>query len=601
MPIPYFRAFENRKTPKHAPMSIFRTRIWHTLAGATVGLGAWYLHWRWTASLNPDAMVFSILVVATETLCYLGTLLFFFDIWEEGDTPVAAPPENLDLAGVADLGDIAVDLYITTYDEEYEVVRPSIEAARQMQIPNGTHVSVFLLDDGNRPEMRALAEQEGATYLARDDNEGFKAGNLRNALMQTRGDFVAICDADTRVEPGFLANTLGYFRDPQVAWVQTPHWFYDIPEGQSWESWIAQNLSPRLCFMAPALAWISGTDRVGVDPFLSDPIVFFDVIQRRRNRNGASFCCGAGSIHRREAIFSVALKRKNTDLTVLSQRLSDSKESDLLEAIPLQPFRFHVSEDIYTSMLLQEDQEAGWKSVFHPHPEARMLSPWTIGAWATQKLKYAGGTFDIMLRDNPLWRRGMPWRTKLHYLATFWSYLSVLWLPILLMAPVFSLVTGIAPVEAYSATFFAHFIPVIVLSELAVLAACKGHAVQSGRQLAIATLPIQLRAFWMVLRGQRPKFPPTPKTPVLGEGRHHILPNIWLLAVMAGAGIYGTVMTLTGSVHHDMSLLTVNLFWLAWNMLAIGRIVWASFWTPPASPSSHYPKEHTDDAHLSSV
>lgn len=60
-----------------------------------------------------------------------------------------------------------------------------------------------------------------------------------------------------------------------------------------------------------ALAWvahrISGRERVGGDPFLSDPVVFFDVIQRRRNRNGASFCYGAASFHRREAVFLTGL------------------------------------------------------------------------------------------------------------------------------------------------------------------------------------------------------------------------------------------------------------------------------------------------------
>ena len=50
-------------------------------------------------------------------------------------------------------------------------------------------------------------------------------------MEHTSGEFIVICDADTRVFPTFLEHTLGYFRDPDVAWVQTPQWFYDIPEG----------------------------------------------------------------------------------------------------------------------------------------------------------------------------------------------------------------------------------------------------------------------------------------------------------------------------------------------------------------------------------
>lgn len=595
MSAPYFKTFEGRQPPVFSPMSARRTYLWHFLAGLTIGAGAWYLHWRWTSSLNPDAFAFSLLVVLAETLLFLGTLLFYFDIWQEGDTPQEAPPESRDQAHLDGQGRIHVDVFITTYDEDAEVIEPSIIAARHLHCPHNTSVKVFILDDGNRPEIANLAHRADALYLARTSNEGFKAGNLRNALMQTSGDFVVICDADTRLEPSFLHNTLGYFRDSQVAWVQTPHWFYDIPEGSTWHQWLESRLSSRWTKLAPALSWITGKERVGSDPFLSEPTVFFDIIQRRRNRDGASFCCGAGSIHRREAIFCGALKRKGQAVADMARKLGRPQEPLLINSVPLQPFRFHVSEDIYTSMLLQEDTEAQWKSVYHPQVEARMLSPWTMSAWATQKLKYAGGTFDIMLRDNPLFRSGMPWRTKLHYAATFWSYLTILWLPILLLAPVVSLVSGIAPVQAYSTEFFLHFLPVIFLSELAMLCGCKGYAVQPGRLLALSTLPIQLRALWMVIRGQRPKFPPTPKTPVLGEGRHHILPNLMLLTVMGAAGIFGIAKTASGAETHDLPLLITNLFWLVWNMTAVGRIVTAALWKPPLETIAPKHEEQTDD------
>ncbi len=585
---PYFKHFENRVPPQYEKLSPVRRLIWHLFAGATIGTSLWYLHWRWTESLNPDALVFSSVVAGAETLFFLGTLLFFFDIWDEGDTERKPAPEtredaNLDGAN----GPITVDIYITTYDETPDVVTPSIVAAQNVTLPENTRAQIHILDDGNRLSFARLCREMGVNYITRNDNEGFKAGNLRNALFQTNGDFVAICDADTRLEPTFLVNTLGYFKDPKVAWVQTPHWFYDIPEGQAWEDWLQGKGGRALRVLAPVMRILSGQSRVGDDPFLSDTSVFFDVIQRRRNRHGASFCCGAGSIHRREAVFDGALKRKGDEYGKLSRKLKRTEDHGLLASVPLQPYRYHVSEDIYTSILLQEDREHNWISVYHPQVEARMLSPWTIGAWATQKLKYAGGTYDIMMRDNPVFRKGLPWQTKLHYGATFWSYLTALWTPVLLLAPVFSLYTGLAPVEAYSLEFFLRFLPVIFLSEIAVLAATKGYDPQPGRQLSLTTLPIQLRAFWMVLRGKRPKFPPTPKTPVFGEGRHYITPNLWLLAIMMSAGVYGLVQHFLGSPDHSQSLLIVNFFWLGWNMFAVARIVSAAFWTPHAglSPS----------------
>lgn len=131
---------------------------------------------------------------------------------------------------------IKVDLFIATYSEDVELVRLSIRDAMRMTYPGPLDYKVHVLDDGRRPEMKAVCEQEGANYITRQSNIGYKAGNLRNGLEHTDGDFLIICDADTRVFPTLLSHTLGYFRDPDVAWVQTPQWFFDLPEGRIWRA-----------------------------------------------------------------------------------------------------------------------------------------------------------------------------------------------------------------------------------------------------------------------------------------------------------------------------------------------------------------------------
>ncbi len=581
MQTPYFHQFEDRLPPRSGIFSRRRAALWHVLAGIAVGLGVWYLHWRWTGSLNTDALWFSIPVAAAETLCFLGTLLFFHDIWDEDDTPPGAAPRTRADLGLADDGPIQVDIFITTCDEAPELVTPSLLAARAVSPPEGVKLSVHLLDDGDRPDFRALAGAHDARYHSRSDNRGFKAGNLRNALFASKGDIVVICDADTRVLPGILQNTLGYFRDPRVAWVQTPHWFYDIPPGRRWADWLEQRLHRRMRILAPFLIWLSGHDQVGRDPFMSDPALFFDVIQRRRNRNSASFCCGAGSIHRREALFDNALKRQAENLARLSTAAPGDRRHTamrrLLPRMEMEPFRYHVSEDIHTSIHQHCD---GWRSVYHPQVEARMLSPWSMKAWKTQQLKYAGGTFDIMLRANPLGRSGMAWRTKLHYAATFWAYLAILWVPVLMLAPVFSLFTGIAPVDAYSTEFFLHILPPLILGEAALLVGCKGHDINPGRVLAVSLLPLKWRAFWQVARGERPRFPPTPKTLILSQTLRHVRLNLLLFALMIAAGIHGIVQYAAGSPDHSLPFLVVNLFWLLWIMVGVGRVLLAARWRP---------------------
>lgn len=555
-------------------------------------LGGWYIWWRWSESLNPDAMVFSVIVAGAETLSYLGTLIFFYDIWSEGDTRAEPAPASRGNAGLdGEEGEILVDVFITSFDEEVAVVEPSILDALAMHVPDNVRATVHLLDDGNRPEFDVLAKKHGVNYITRQTNIGFKAGNLRNALFETGGDFILICDADTRLFPNFLKNTLGYFRDPKVAWVQTPHWFYDIPEGELWSDWVLRRFGSWARWGSGPLRWITGKTHIGADPFLSDPALFFDVIQRRRNRNGSSFCCGAGSIHRREVIFQSALKRKAESVTSRGQQLGPVGHGALNRTVELEPFKFHVSEDIYTSMLLQSDRQSDWRSVYHPQVEARMLSPWGMHAWASQRLKYAGGTLDIMVRDNPIFQSGMLWRTKLHYLATFWSYISFFWVAVLLLAPVVSLTSGMAPVQAYSMEFFARFLPVILFNELAMMVACKGHSIQPGRIMSVATLNTQARAFWMVLRGRRPQFPPTPKTPLVKGGMRYAMSSVWLLVIMLSSAVFGSAMVWAGVDGFSLSLLIVNLFWLSWNMMAVSRIVLAALWRPRFEPSPPFKKD----------
>jgi cellulose synthase (UDP-forming) len=573
------------------PISARRQAVWQLLAGMTVGFSAWYLVWRWTQSLNPDALAFSIVVALAESLLFVGTCLFFHDIWREQDNEALPLPQTREEAGVTGSSPVSVDILITTYDEDPGPVSASVEAARQLSVPDGVVVQTWVCDDGNRQDMAAMARAANVGYLTRTDNRGYKAGNLRQAMFATTGDFIVICDADTRLLPGFLANTLGYFRDPEVAWVQTPHWFYDIPQGEKWASWLMRRFGSRFARLGPAMRAITGRDRVGSDPFLADPTLFFDVIQRRRNRNGASFCCGAGSIHRREAVFQGALRGLAKDISVLKRRTArrgclpwrrSSVFGDFggpwwLGAVEIQPFRFHVSEDLLTSIWLHSDPAPRWRSVFHPQPESRMLSVRSLKAWSLQRLKYAGGTFDIMLRDNPLFRRGMPWRVRLHYAATFWSYLSAIWTPVLIFAPAVSLALGVSPVSAYSWEFFSHLIPMLIANEAAMLVTCKGHGVHQGRILSMAGLPIQWRALVSVLRGRRPQFPVTPKS--LGDGGliTYLWPNLAILGLLGLAGIIGLGRFAMGDPGVPLGSLVTNMFWIAVNAIAVGWILPAAF------------------------
>src|SRR3712207_7809011 len=63
-----------------------------------------------------------------------------------------------------------------------------------------------------------------------------------------------------------------------------------------------------------------GIRDIGVTGVQTCALPIFDVILRRRNWANASFCCGAGSIHRREAVMEAALRQWSDQVAAAAGR-----------------------------------------------------------------------------------------------------------------------------------------------------------------------------------------------------------------------------------------------------------------------------------------
>jgi cellulose synthase (UDP-forming) len=596
----YFSRFEDRRPPPPLAHDVPIELLWQFLATVNLTLGAWYIGWRWTHSLNFEALWFSVPLVLAETLAYVGLVLFTINLWKVADYPVNPPPASFSDCGGDEDRPLSVDVFIATYNEEEELVRLSIRDAKALTYPHPIDLRIHVLDDGRRPAMRAVAEAEGVNYITRANNIGFKAGNLRNAMEQTHGDIIVICDADTRVFPSMLENTLGYFRDPDVAFVQTPHWFYDIPEGESLRAILKRRLGGVGGAIGGAIEAVVGEIRIGEDPFVNDSKMFFDVIQRRRNWANAAFCCGASSIHRREAVMFVALsefargldedagsRAIRMDLLPLPGAQEDPGRAALrtwqaAQEQELTPYKFHVSEDIYTSIVLHRDQSRRWRSVLHPQVESRMLSPQDLLTWTIQRFKYAGGSLDIFLHDNPVTKPGLTLAQRLMYLTTFWSYLGAVWNVVFLVAPMIFLFTGLSPVSAYSAAFFGHALPFLIVNELAFMVGTWGIAGYKGKVSYLASFPVSLRALWAVLRGKQIKFPVTPKQRQEGNFLSLVLPQAAFMVVSAVALAVGVYRHEIGESRFTLAGLIANGCWSVYNMIAMSSMARAAFWNPPA-------------------
>lgn len=574
--------------------------VWQFLATCSLVFGGWYLWWRWTESLNTSALWFSLPLVIAETLAYFGLVLFTINIWTDKSPKPGTLPRTLrDLTDdqLASERPIIVDVFFATYNEDPEIVRKGLKAAQNLQYPYPIDLRVHVLDDGRRPAMAEVAGAEGVNYITRSDNIGYKAGNLRNAMGQTAGDLVVICDADTIPLPTLLTETLGYFRDPKMAWVQTPQWFWDVPPGVPLTASLARRFGSVGGKIGRTIEKLIGPVRFGEDPFGNDPQLFYDFILRRRNWANAAFCCGAGSVHRREAVLEVAIRTWATDVDAFVQRQHDEIRRLTGEAavdtqlanvsriaaaqeVDFTPFMLHVSEDIYTSIRLHKDGERGWKSVQHPVVVSRMISPNDLLSWTIQRFKYAGGTLDILRTDNPLFGKGLTLPQRLMYGVTFYSYLSPLWNIVFILWPVIFLFSGLAPVATYSIDFLLHIVPFLLLNELSQLTGLWGAKTMSGRRWYLAMFPVNIQALWSVALGRKISFPVTPKQRSEGRFLYLVKWQILMVGLTLAGLIWAWSIHLGGWGNYSIGGLVANTLWGVNNIQSLMPIILAAVWRP---------------------
>jgi cellulose synthase (UDP-forming) len=597
----YFDKFEDRKPYSAIPDNKYRSLLFQFTGIVTIGLGIAYLNWRWRFSLNPAALWFSIPLVLAETLSFFSTVMVVINFWSNKDAEKTPPVHYLseieDLQGMPDRP-IKIDVFIASYNEDVELVRLSIIDAKNLNYPfPDVEIKIYVLDDGRRDgrdpskeNMKKVAEEEQVNYLIREHNQGYKAGNLKNAMEKTNGDLFAILDADTRAFPDFLVHTTGYFKKQKVAWVQTPQWFYDITDAEKLSSIINSKLKLTNKKLIRLSDFLFGKIEVNEDIFGNEPRLFYDVILRKRNFHNAAFCCGAGSIHRREAVMNLAvkgfvaeikklefdlIKKKSDQLKIHPDSFGDLKNSFLLHQ-ELIPFKFHASEDIYTSMMMHADK---WESVHHPDVECKMLSTQDVDSWIKQHQRYAEGSLDIAFKDNPLFIKGLTWRQKLCYFNTIWSYFAPLWILVFLFCPIVFFFSLTLPVKAYSFDFFKYFLPFQIMNTITITLGCWGISTKRGDQYYISSFWFMLMALYSIARGKKVKFNVTPKDRNFSKSTEHILPHVIIIGLSLLGVAYNVVLLMIGH-HPAASGFAANAFWCIFNIISLSVIIRAAYWKP---------------------
>lgn len=332
-----------------------------------------YLVWRATI-MNADSLALSLIYYAAEIIGFVLGLTVLFSSWGYRHREhMPAPPGR------------AVDVFVTAYKEPEHILRKTLRGALAMRYPHRT----WLLDDGRRPELAALAAELGVRYLTRPDNRGAKAGNLNHALASSTAEFVLVFDADHIPLPDAIDMLIGHFERPAVAMVQAPQIYYNTDAFQYMNA-----RSGRL--------W-------------HDQSFFYAIAQACRDAwNGAS-CVGTSAMYRRAAL-------------------------DAIGGIPEDT----LTEDIHTSLKLHK---AGFETVYVNETVAYGVAAADLDEYYKTRHRWAHGNLHALRLERVPFTRALTPGQNLSYLTLGLIYLEG-WQQLMLFAvPVASLMLGMPPFE----------------------------------------------------------------------------------------------------------------------------------------------------------
>lgn len=255
----------------------------------------------------------------------------------------------------------SVDIYLPTCGEDLAILRNTYRHVGAM-LWSGD-IRVYVLDDGDRPEVEEAARSNGFEYLVRP-NRGHmkKAGNLQYAYTQTAGEFIVIFDADFCPRPDFLEHLMPYTEDRGIGIVQSPQYFSTTS----------------------AMGWLERTAGATQE-------LFYRWVQPSRDNRGAPICVGTCAIYRRAAL----------DATGGFAQIEHS-------------------EDVHTGIFLLR---AGFRTQYVPVVVARGLCPSELAGFLNQQYRWCNGSITL-LRSGHAQRQPLTFRQRLCFWAGFMYYIS---------------------------------------------------------------------------------------------------------------------------------------------------------------------------------
>jgi len=485
----------------------FRLQAKWLILAISIFLGLRYLYWRaaYTFNLN-DAWStgISLTLYLAEVYGFLSVVLFYIQVARPTERS-ASPPDDSNLP--------RVDVFITTMNESPDLLFRTLVGCAAMDYPEDRK-TIYVLDDGRREEVKRLSERLSCRYLARESREHAKAGNLNYALAHSSGEFVMVLDCDHIPVRTFLKETIGFFNDPEVAFVQTPHYFYNPDTFQ-------RNL--RL-------------ER----EIVNEQDLFFYVIQPGRDGSNSSFFAGSGGVFRRSPLQSIG------GFQVIT-----------------------LTEDLHTSMVLHAK---GYRSVYLNKILAAGLAPESYRSYLMQRQRWTRGGIQVFLLDNPLWKPGLTFLQRINYFSSIFYFFHGWPRLVYLTAPLAFLLFQYPPLIAPLPVLMNYFLPYYITALMAFNLISRGfrNPFWSDVYETVMCFFISWTTIETVFLPRKIKFYVTPKGERFEKSSldwSYVMPHILLgFVLLAGLGV-GAYRLFLGGVNFNATLLSA--VWTVYNLVIL--------------------------------
>jgi len=424
-----------------------------------------------------------------------------------------------------------VDVLVITHNEDRDIIFKTANACQHLDYPDHSKIKIYICDDTDRPEMKALAKEMGLGYLGFSGSQHAKAGNMNHAISQTSSPLIATFDADMIPLSSFLMDMVPFFFLPKMKknddgiWVEREESEIDPDE--------------KIGFIQAPQSFYN-TDLFQYNLYSENRIpneqdYFFREINIGRNRSNSALFVGSNAVFSRQALADAGGVAINT-----------------------------ITEDFETGIRIQS---AGYITYALSKTLAHGMAPHTISGLIKQRDRWARGCIQSLRNVRPFFKKKLSLAAKISYFSCvvyWWTFMRRF---IYIIVPIVAVIFNVRIVDCTLLQLLIFWLPYYLLINQSLKVLSGNIRSQHWNNLfdtilfPYLVMPVILETLGFTKK----KFVVTSKKrkePGSASPVHYALPHAFLLA----ASLIALVMCLIQLIETSTLYNIIIIFWLIHNI-----------------------------------